>query len=47
MDRCLETVDVYIWRKFIFMSVIVTVWGSVGMFVVRKPLLKIVLALEC
>ena len=28
--RCLETIDVCIWR----MSVVVTVWGSVGMFVV-------------
>ena len=25
-----------------FMSVVVTVWGSVGMFVVLRPLLKIV-----
>ena len=31
--RCLETIDVCIWRMF-FMSVVVTVWGSVGMFVV-------------
>ena len=30
--RCLETIDVCIWRKFVFMSVVVTVWGSVGMF---------------
>ena len=46
---CLETIDVCIWRMFIFMSVVVTVWGSVGMFVVKRPLLKIVffLALEC
>ena len=29
--RCLETIDVCIlWRMFIFMSVVVTVWGSVG-----------------
>ena len=27
---------------FVFMSVVVTVWGSVGMFVVERPLLKIV-----
>ena len=27
---------------FVFMSVVVTVWGSVGMFVVYRPLLKIV-----
>ena len=32
--RCLETIDVYVWRMFVFMSVVVTVWGSVGMFVV-------------
>ena len=32
--RCLETIDVYIWRMFVFMSVVVTVWGSVGIFVV-------------
>ena len=31
--RCLETIDVCIWRIFVFMSVVVTVWGSVGMFV--------------
>ena len=30
--RCLETIDVCIWHKFVFMSV--TVWGYVGMFVV-------------
>ena len=33
--RCLETIDVCIWRMFVFMSV-VTVWGSVGMFVVQR-----------
>ena len=32
--RCLETIDVYIWRMLVFMSVVVTVRGSVGMFVV-------------
>ena len=26
--------SISIWRMFIFMSVVVTVWGSVGMFVV-------------
>ena len=31
---CLETIDVCIWRMFVFMTVVVTVWGSVGMFVV-------------
>ena len=46
--RCLETIDVCIWHMFVFMSVVVIVWGSVGMFVVQQPLLKIVfLALEC
>ena len=28
--RCLETIDVCIWRMFVFMSVVVIVWGSVG-----------------
>ena len=32
--RCLDTIDVCIWRMFVFLSVVVTVWGSVGMFVV-------------
>ena len=32
--RCLETIGVCIWRMFVFMSVVVIVWGSVGMFVV-------------
>ena len=46
--RCLETIDVCIWHMFVFMSVVVTVWGSVGMIVVYRQLLKIVfLALEC
>ena len=30
----LEAIDAYIWRMFVFMSVVVTVWGSVGRFVV-------------
>ena len=34
MARCLETIDVCIWRMFVFMSMEVTVWGYVGMFVV-------------
>ena len=39
--RCLEIIDVCIWRIFVFMSVVVTVGGgSVGMFVVYRPLLK-------
>ena len=32
--RCLETIDVYIWGMFVFMYVVVTVWGYVAMFVV-------------
>ena len=32
--RCLETIYVCIWRMFVFMSVVVTVLGSVEMFVV-------------
>ena len=32
--KCLETIDVCIWCMFVFMSVVVTMWGSVGMFVV-------------
>ena len=28
--RCLETLNVCIWRMFDFMSVVVIVWGSVG-----------------
>ena len=32
--KCLERIDVCIWRMFVFMSVVVTVWGFVGMFVV-------------
>ena len=47
MARCLETIDICTWRKFVFMLVIMTVWGSVGLFVVQRPLLKIVfLALD-
>ena len=47
--RCLETIDVCIWRMFVSMSVALTVWGSVGMFAAQRPLFKIVviLALEC
>ena len=29
--RCLETIDVCIWDMFVFMSVVLIVWGSVGM----------------
>ena len=27
--RCLETIDVCIWCMFVFMTIVVTVWGSV------------------
>ena len=30
--RCIETIDVCIRRMFVFMCVVVTVWGSVGIF---------------
>ena len=42
MARCLETIDVCIWHMLVFISVVVTVWGYVGKFVVYRPLLKIV-----
>ena len=32
--RCLETIDACMWRMFVFMSVVVTVWRSVGMLIV-------------
>ena len=32
--RCTETKGVCIWRMFVSMPVVVTVWGSVGMFFV-------------
>ena len=32
--KCLETIDVCIWHMFVCMSVVVTVWGYVGVFVV-------------
>ena len=45
---CLETIYVWIWRMYLCLSVVVTVWGYVGMYVVYLPLLKIVgFALEC
>ena len=37
----LETIYVCIWYMLIFMSVVVTVCESVGMFVVYRSLLKI------
>ena len=32
--RCLETIDVCIWRVFGFMPVVLTVWGAVRFVVV-------------
>ena len=32
--RCLETIDVCIWHMFVFISVVVTVWGVCGKLVV-------------
>ena len=32
--KCIEPIDVCILRMFVFMSVVVSVWGSVGMIVV-------------
>ena len=32
--RCIETIDVCVWRMLVFMSVVLIVWGYVRMFVV-------------
>ena len=32
MARCPLTIDVCRWHMFVFMSVVVTLWGSVGKF---------------
>ena len=32
--RYLDAIDICIWRRVVFMSVIATMWWSVGMFVV-------------
>ena len=47
--RCLETIDVCIRRMFIFMSVVVTVWRSVGMFFGVAAVVEdsVFIALEC
>ena len=34
VDKCIETIYVCIWRMFVFMYVVVTVWRSVRMLVV-------------
>ena len=43
--RCLETIDVCIWRMFVFMSVVVTVCGNVCC--VSAVVKDSFLALEC
>ena len=40
--RSLETKDVCIWRMFVLMSVVMTLWGSVERVFMWRPLLKIV-----
>ena len=43
--RCLETIDVFIWHMFVFMSVIVIVLVVCGVAAVVKD--SVFLALEC
>ena len=43
--RCIETIDVCIWCMFVFMSVVVTVWGLCCVAAVVK--VSGCLALEC
>ena len=46
--RCLDTIDVCIWRMFVFKSVVVIVWGSVECLLSSGHCLKYCfLALEC
>ena len=47
--RCLETIDVCIWRMFVFMSIVVTVWGSSGNVCCVAAVVKnsVFFALEC
>ena len=37
-----KEIDVCIWHMFVFMSVVMTMYVFVGMFVVQRPLLWIV-----
>ena len=39
VTRCLDTIDVCIWCKYVFMYVVVTGWRSVRMVVVYRLLL--------
>ena len=34
VHRCLKGIDVGIWRMVVYMSGVVIVWGSMGIFVV-------------
>ena len=47
--RCLETIDVCIWRMFVCMSVIVTVWGVCGKVCCVAAVVKnsVFLVFEC
>ena len=41
VDRCIGTINVCIWHMFVFMSAVVTVWGSVGIFCSVMAVVKI------
>ena len=45
--RCLETIDVCIWHMFVFMSVVVTVWGLWECLLCSGRCIVFFLALEC
>ena len=47
--RCLETIDACIWRTFVFMSVVVTVWGVCGKVCCVAAVVKdsVFLTLKC
>ena len=45
--RCLETIDVYIWRMFVFMSVVVIVWGCGNVYVAAVVKDSVFLAKDC
>ena len=47
--RCLETIDVCIWRMFVCMYVVVTVWGVCGNVCCVAAVVKnsVFLAVEC
>ena len=45
--RCLGTIYVCIWHMFVFMSIVVTVWGLWDVCCVAAVVKNSVLALEC